>query len=167
MVVSEKGFKKILIAAVSQNGIIGNNGKIPWHSKEELIHFKNTTLNSTVIFGRKTFLNLKGPLVNRTNIVISKSLKLNSANMVLIFPSLKSAYRYLIKKGIDKVFICGGYQLYRSSLKSLDEMIITEMKLTIEGDTKFPKLNYSNWNLVKVKEYKDFIVKFYERQKNQ
>lgn len=46
-------------------------------------------------------------------------------------------------------------------------MIITEMKLTIEGDTKFPKLNYSNWNLVKVNKYKEFDVKFYQRKKIQ
>ncbi len=167
MVDSKKRLKKILIAAVSKNGIIGNEGKIPWHSKEELNHFKNTTLNSTVIFGRKTFLSLKRPLKNRTNIVISRTHKLNSTKDILVFPSLKNAYRYLIKKETDKVFICGGYQLYRSSLKSLDEMIITEMKLTIEGDTKFPKLNYSNWNLVKVNKYKEFDVKFYQRKKIQ
>ncbi|MFZ1290626.1 MAG: dihydrofolate reductase [Melioribacteraceae bacterium] len=167
MVKPKTELKKIIIAAVSQNGIIGNNGKIPWSIKQELEHFKNTTLNSAVIFGRKTFESLGKPLKNRTNIVISKTPESINNNKVLIFPSLKFAYNYLRKNNFEKVFICGGYKIYLSALKNVDKIILSKMKFSVEGDTKFPKINNANWNLIKVENFDEFDVYFYERKKKQ
>ena len=39
-----------LIAAVDKNLAIGKNGKIPWHIKEDLRHFKKNTLRWTGYF---------------------------------------------------------------------------------------------------------------------
>ena len=64
--------KKIIIAAVSENCVIGKDGKIPWHSENELSHFKRTTINFPVLMGRKTFESLGNPLSDRANIVLSK-----------------------------------------------------------------------------------------------
>ncbi|MCF8264401.1 MAG: dihydrofolate reductase, partial [Melioribacteraceae bacterium] len=47
--------EKIIISAVSQNNVIGRNGKLPWHIPEELQFFKKTTLNHAVLMGRKTY----------------------------------------------------------------------------------------------------------------
>lgn len=166
MVKNKTELKKIIIAAVSQNGIIGNNGKIPWKSKSELNHFKITTLNSAIIFGRNTFESFDKSLNNRTNIIISKTLTSQKKDL-LIFPSLGNAYNYLRKNNFEKVFICGGYKIYLSALRNTDEMILSVMKFSVEGDTKFPKINYANWNLVKVENFDEFDVYFYERKKNQ
>ncbi len=65
-----------IIAAVSQNGVIGKNGELPWYIPEDLKHFKKLTLGQTVLMGRKTFesiLNRLGkPLPDRKNIVITR-----------------------------------------------------------------------------------------------
>ncbi|MBK8946041.1 MAG: dihydrofolate reductase [Ignavibacteriae bacterium] len=166
MVNSNKILKKIIITAVSKNGIIGNKGRIPWNSKSEINHFKETTLNSAVIFGRKTFESLDKPLKNRTNIVISKTLT-SQENEFLIFPTLRMAYNYLRKNNFEKVFICGGYKIYLSALRNADELIISVMKFFVEGDTKFPKINYANWNLIKIKKFDEFEVFYYVRNKKQ
>ena len=69
--------KKIVIAAVAKNGIIGrSNGEMPWHSKPEFQHFKSTTIGFPIIMGRITFESLGNPLKGRLNIVISKSKEL-------------------------------------------------------------------------------------------
>ena len=61
--------KKIIIAAVPKNNVIGSKGKIPWHSKEEFKHFKLTTSGYPILMGRNTFESLGKPLKNRLNII--------------------------------------------------------------------------------------------------
>jgi dihydrofolate reductase len=65
--------KKILIAAVSRNNVIGFEDKVLWHSPEELKHFKKTTIGSPVIMGRKTWEVIGKPLSGRLNIVITRN----------------------------------------------------------------------------------------------
>ena len=69
-----------LLVAMSENGVIGNENRIPWHIPEDLIRFKEVTKNSIVIMGRKTFNSLPiGPLKNRINIVLSKTYENNQS----------------------------------------------------------------------------------------
>ena len=61
------------ILAMSQNRVIGKDGKIPWTISEDLKIFKKITFGHRVIMGRKTFESLnKKSLVGRENIVISR-----------------------------------------------------------------------------------------------
>lgn len=60
-----------MIAAVSQNGVIGFDGKLPWNYPADMKYFRETTKGSTIIFGRKTFESIGKPLPKRRNIVIS------------------------------------------------------------------------------------------------
>ncbi len=157
--------KKIIIAAIAKNGIIGKKGKIPWSSKEELKHFRETTLGHPIIFGRITFDSINKPLDKRLNIVISKSrISSLSKQNVLYFESIKKAYSYLRKNNYEKVYICGGKSIYKAAVRNSDEMIISEMNFESKGDTKFPKININNWKLTKVEEFLDFKVYYYIRQ---
>ena len=61
-----------LVAAVASNGVIGANGKLPWHLSEDLKHFKKLTLGHPIIMGRRTWESLGKPLPGRENIVISR-----------------------------------------------------------------------------------------------
>ena len=63
-----------LVAAVAANGIIGANGKLPWHLPEDLRHFRNLTLGHPVIMGRRTWTSLGKPLPGRENIVVSRKI---------------------------------------------------------------------------------------------
>ena len=158
--------KRIIIAAVSQNRIIGNNNSIPWHSKSELLHFKTTTLGFPIIMGRKTYEAIGKELKGRLNIVISRNtLPKQSNKNVLQFYSVSLAYKFLRANNYKKVFICGGKSIYTNCIKHAEQMIISEMNFEIDGDTKFPKINKSLWNQVKSTSKKEFIVKYYERNK--
>ena len=62
-----------LIAAVSEDNVIGVEGRLPWRLKRELKWFKMNTHNGAVIMGRKTWDSLpKKPLPHRLNIVITR-----------------------------------------------------------------------------------------------
>ena len=41
-----------IIAAVSENNVIGNGNALPWRIPEDLARFKALTLGSTLIMGR-------------------------------------------------------------------------------------------------------------------
>ena len=66
-----------LIAAVSKNGVIGVDNKLPWHLPEDLKRFRELTRGKTVLMGRKTFESILGysggkPLPNRVNVVVTR-----------------------------------------------------------------------------------------------
>jgi dihydrofolate reductase len=162
----DKKLKRIIIAAVSQNGVIGSKNKIPWHSKEELNHFKKTTLGFPIIMGRKTFESVGIELLGRLNIIISTKSRV-TANKVNLhsFNSVRKAYQFLRKNNYQKVFICGGSRVYNNAIKHADEMIISHMNLEVIGDSKFPKINLKLWKITDEKSHKEFIVKHYVRRK--
>ena len=130
-----------LIVAKSENNIIGNKGRIPWYIPNDLKRFKEITTNNVVIMGRKTFESLPEeyrPLPNRINIILSKD-KSFKTNCCMVFNDLKKAIR---KAGSDKeIFIIGGGEIYKESLKYADKVYMTEVDGEFEGDTYFPKLN--------------------------
>ena len=61
-----------LIWAMSKNGVIGRDQRLPWRLPKEMQFFVRTTMGKPVIMGRKTFESMKAPLAGRTNIVITR-----------------------------------------------------------------------------------------------
>jgi dihydrofolate reductase len=156
--------KRIIIAAVSNNGIIGKDNKVPWKVKEELKHFKETTTGHPVLFGRKTFESIGKPLSNRLNIIISSQPAKFERTNVFYFDSVKHAYSFLRKKQCEKVYICGGSQVYSNTIKHADEMLISHMSFDAEGDTQFPKINSKLWKIIDRTNYDTFTLIKYARK---
>jgi dihydrofolate reductase len=157
--------EKIIIAAVAKNNIIGKNGQIPWHSKEELKHFKNTTMSYPIIMGRKTFESIGKPLKGRENIVITRNEELKKTFKELaVFDSLKRAYEYCEKKNFDKIFIIGGGKIYSEAINDVDKLIITFMNLDVEGDTYFPQIDENIWKITEKIDFEEFSVKKFTRK---
>lgn len=156
--------KKIIIAAVSQNGVIGNSGSIPWHSKEDFKHFKDTTMGSPIIMGRKNFESLKQPLKGRLNIVITrnKDYNFNDENVIVV-NSVREALSLCESKNSEKAFIIGGGEIYSQTINIADELIISRMNITVEGDTFFPAIDENIWKVVSETNNGEFSVLYYVR----
>lgn len=154
-----------IIVAFDQNFIIGKNNSIPWHFPEDLANFKKLTTNNVCIMGRNTWESLPGkfrPLPNRINIVISSSYYKNpdrfsnslgyipsNAFDVLTVPDLDYALVYCDQFINNKeIFLIGGAKVYTECLSKnlVDKMIVTKIKSSYEGDTKFPEVDWSIWN---------------------
>ncbi len=153
-----------LIAAVAQNGIIGNNGTMPWHISEDFKLFKGYTTGSAIIMGRKTYESLGRPLPNRTNIVLSKQMKPQEG--IIIAHDLEEAIKIAHSEKF-MAFIIGGAQLYEQTLNEniIDFAFISHIKGSYEGDTFFPQKDFSKWKLLEQKEYQDFTFKKYNVNK--
>jgi dihydrofolate reductase len=127
-----------LIAAVSKNGVIGVDNKLPWYIPQDLKRFKELTTNNVVIMGRKTYESIGKPLPNRLNIVVSRNKDLE-IDGCLVVDSISKAIK---KAGSDKeIFIIGGGEIYRKSIKFADEIYLTRIDTIHEGDTTFPELS--------------------------
>lgn len=156
--------KKIIIAAVSENYIIGKNGKIPWHTERELSHFKRATINFPILMGRKTFISLGNPLPDRVNIVLSRNsdFSIKGENSFL-FRSLSEVYDFCNKNYFTKLFIIGGGEIFFQLIDQVDELLISRMKFNIEGDTIFPKIDRAKWELYSSEESEEFTIEKFRR----
>ena len=134
-----------IIVAIAQNGTIGDKNSLLWHIKEDMRFFRTTTSGHAVVMGRKTFESLGSrPLPKRTNIVITRADRVFEG--ALTAHSLEEAIR--LAEGDEEIFIIGGAQIYREALRIADRMYITRVMHDYEGDTSFPDINFSEWELV-------------------
>ena len=116
------------IVAIGPDNVIGRDGKMPWYSKRDFYHFRNTTVPWPCIFGRNTFDGLpKKPLPNRLNIVCSSMYKNELINGVFYANSLENALKYCAN--FERAFICGGVGLYKYALEKnlIDIMFLTQI----------------------------------------
>jgi dihydrofolate reductase len=158
--------KKIIIAAIAKNGVIGRADKqMPWHDSEEFKHFKQTTYGYPIIMGRKTFESLGKPLKGRVNIVITKNMNWKSGfEEVLIYPSLEEAIQYCDGSSFEKIFITGGGELYKQAISVVDEMIISYMNFEAEGEVFFPEFDKSKWSVASKERKEKFEIVYYVRK---
>ncbi len=132
-----------IIAAIAENNVIGNNNKLIWHISEDLKRFKKLTTGHPVVMGRKTYESLPfKPLPKRKNIVISsqKNVKFDGA---VIVNSVNAALEEC--KNEKEIFICGGAEIYKLFLPLADKLYLTRVHKSFEGDTFFPKIDFSEW----------------------
>ena len=129
------------IAAVAENGVIGNGLEIPWRIPEDFKHFKNTTMGGVIVMGRRTWESLGcRALPGRLNAVVSSSLA--SAEGAEVFKNLEEV-RKRFADDPRQVWICGGAQLYRQALPECCELVISRVKMKPEGDVVFPDFEAS------------------------
>jgi dihydrofolate reductase len=122
------------IAAVSQNGVIGKNGDLPWRISGDLQWFKKITMSHVLLMGRKTWQSLPKALPGRENWVLSRTM--NPEEGMKVFRSLEEA-----KERLDgrTLFIIGGGELYSLALADCSELYLTEVHQEVEdGDAFFP-----------------------------
>lgn len=134
------------IVATAQNNVIGKDNQIPWYLPADLMYFKKTTLQHTVIMGRKCFESIGRPLPKRTNIIITSN-AFFMASGCLVAHSVEEALTLAEKNGETEAFIIGGGEIYAQTQHLWEKIYWTEVALEVEGDVFFPKIDLSNWKL--------------------
>ncbi|AXK51278.1 dihydrofolate reductase [Spiroplasma alleghenense] len=155
-----------LVWAQTQEGIIGQENKLPWKIPEEMNFFKQYTTGKTIVMGRKTFEAIGSkPLPNRENIVLSKNgnLVINNENVKII-----NDIDYLIKRyqnQPNELIVIGGSQIYQMFLPYADKLIVSVIKQNYPGDTIFPRVNWDDFEIYSEIDKDEFVIKKYERKK--
>lgn len=123
-----------LVVARARNGVIGRDGKLPWHLPEDLKRFKRLTLGTAMVMGRKTFDSLPGLLPKRRHIVITRDRKWQ-AEGAEIAHSLPEAFALAAP---DDISIIGGAEIFGLGLAFAERVELTEVLADIDGDTVMP-----------------------------
>lgn len=132
------------IVAMSENRIIGNQNKLPWHLPADLKHFKEITTGHFIIMGRKTFESIGKSLPNRTNIVLSRDANFHAPGCQTVC-SIDEAIAQAEQANQKEIFIIGGAEIYRQLLPKIERLYLTIVHSQIEGDTSFPTLSTPEW----------------------
>lgn len=137
------GKRVVMVAAVADNGVIGNDGGVPWHIPDDLRHFRETTRGNTVIMGRTTYEGIGHPLPYRTNVVVTRAPDW-SAEGVMVAHSLDDALK--LARGFDgDIMIGGGSQIYEAAMPVATDQVLTEVHLSPEGDSRYPTYDPADW----------------------
>jgi len=131
-----------LVAALASNGVIGADGRLPWHLPEDLRHFKALTLGHPVIMGRRTWESIGKPLPGRENIVVSRQPAYDAPG-AHVAASLDECLAHCADAPI--AFVIGGADLYASALPIADVLEFTEIDAAVRGDTTFPAFDRTAW----------------------
>ncbi len=136
-----------IIAAMGRNRVIGKDGALPWGRSlpADLKHFKEITVNHTVVMGRMTYESIGRRLPERRNIVISTRKDLIAPGC-LVVPSFEAALANIFEAEI--AFCIGGSRVYRDALPLAEKMYLTEIDAEFDGDAFFPEFSKEEWKEV-------------------
>jgi len=126
---------------------IGKNGTLPWpKNSDDLKWFKQTTLGSVVVMGRKTWDSLPNRfkrLPNRVNVVVSNQTfphPTDGGPDHVLSGDMKSALEVLLPELYPDlhIWVIGGSQLINGMLNIIDELLLNNVDGDYDCDTFLP-----------------------------
>jgi dihydrofolate reductase len=125
----------VAVVAMSPNRVIGRGGQLPWHLPGDLRFFRRATMGHAVLMGRKTWESIGKALPGRRNIVLSRA-DLELPRGVDLIHSPEEIAGLNVSTNLC---VIGGAEIYRLFLPECDELLLTWVKQSYEGDTFFPE----------------------------
>lgn len=135
----------IIVVAIAENGVIGREGRLPWHLPSDLKHFKKTTMGHPLLMGRNTFESIGKPLPGRDNLVLTRNKEYHVPGCIML-NSLEEAVEFCRK--YEKVFIIGGGDIFKITMDITDVIIVTQLRREVEGDVLFPEIDPLKFKIV-------------------
>jgi dihydrofolate reductase len=123
---------------------IGLGKELPWRLPADLAYFKRTTMDHTILMGRKTYESIGKPLPNRTNVILTKN-KDFIAEGCLIVHSVEEAKEQFKN---EEIFVIGGAEVFKLFMSAVDRLYITLIEREFKSDTYFPEFDIDDWELV-------------------
>ncbi len=133
-----------LVLARADNGVIGRDGRLPWHLPADLRHFKKVTTGTAMIMGRKTFDSFPGLLPGRRHIVVTRDSGWSADGA----EAAHSPDEALALAGDQPVTVIGGAEIVRLFLDRADAFELTEVHDHAQGDTIMPPPDPLHWREV-------------------
>ena len=168
--------KIVAIAAVSENGFIGKNNKLPWRVKGDWQFFLNQSRGKPVVMGRKTFEAMGKPLAKCANLVITRNADWKERGAI-VHPTLETAIeeakKIAAKDNASEIVIGGGEEIYRQALPVTERIYLTTIHCIVEGgDAKFPEFDKKDWVKTSEERFKaepgdtaDYTITVWDRKK--
>jgi dihydrofolate reductase len=130
-----------LIVARARNGVIGRNGALPWRLPADLRHFKEVTMGTPMIMGRRTFESLPGLLPGRRHIVMTRDPNWRAEGAVVA----RNIDEALAAAAADYVSVIGGADIFALFEPLAHAVELTEIHADFPGDTVLPPFSPARW----------------------
>ncbi|MEX0775714.1 MAG: dihydrofolate reductase [Phycisphaeraceae bacterium] len=160
-----------IIVAVADNGVIGRGLALPWRLSADLQRFRALTTGHTVVMGRRTWESIRRALPQRRMVVITRQPDYApGVEGVAVAHDLMQAIDDAQQAGEAELFIIGGRALYEAALPIADTLHLTRVHAGVEGDVRFPEVDWSGWTKVSSEDHArdernehDFTFERYQR----
>jgi dihydrofolate reductase len=132
-----------LVVAMANNGVIGKDGKLPWHIPEDMRRFRALTIGKPCIMGRRTWDSLpKKPLPGRMNIIVSRDRNFRADGAAVVH-SLDEALA--LAADVPEICVIGGAEIYKAALPHASRIHLTEVHAAVDGDTRLVPFDRAHW----------------------
>lgn len=146
-----------MIVAISQNGAIGRDGRLPWKLSEDLKWFRRATVGKSIIMGRRTWDSLPyKPLPYRVNIVLTHK----DLQDCICVQSIEDA----IARSPTQPIIIGGAEVYEQAKHLVTTMFVTEVHHEVPEPFTFLELDTEGWERTVLLESEEFDIVRYARK---
>lgn len=149
----------ISVAAVAENGVIGNDGEIPWPSiQTDKRQYRDRITDHPVILGRRTFELMRDDLPGSAQIVLSRTEREYDLDSVCHASGIDDTVAVASDLGTDRAYVIGGAGIYDLFQPVVDKMVLSRIPDEYEGDTYFPEWDGECWKRVKTVDYEKFTL---------
>lgn len=147
--------QKTIIAAKSDNHVIGIQQKLPWHMPADLAFFMEQIQNGYLLTGRNSYGTPEGMGVfaNRQDVILITRQKDYAPKGIYVAHSIDEAFELAKQLDVQRLNILGGAEIYAQTMHLADELIITEIHGIFDGDAFFPAIDPALWKEVKREDY--------------
>lgn len=152
----------LIVARARPSNAIGYNNQLLFRIKEDMQHFKRTTMGHPVIMGRKTYESIGRPLPGRDNVVLSRTLK--GLDGAVVCRSLEDALVCVTDRSMP--YVIGGGEVYDTALPLVTDLVLTEVHRDAEQADTFFHFLVEDFDLVQrvVGETHGVVFKTYQRK---
>jgi len=135
----------VALVAVSDNGVIGRDNRLPWHLPDDLKRFRSLTMGHALLMGRRTFESIGRPLPGRRNLVLTRDPGWQAPGCEAV-PTPAAALAAVGGQG--QLFVIGGASVYLACWPLVARIELTEVHATVAGDTRLAGFDRAGWREV-------------------
>ena len=138
----------VAVAAVSENGVIGLDGDLPWPSiPADRRQYRARVADAPVVLGRRTFESMLDDLPGAAQVVMSRTPREYSVETAHHASTVEEATGELASLGAERAYVLGGAEVYALFLPHVDRMLLSRVPGTYHGDAYFPDWDRDEWAL--------------------
>ena len=154
----------VSVAAVAENGVIGNDGELPWPSiPADKRQYRGRVAGSPVVLGRRTFESMREDLPGSAQVVLSRSERFFEEPSARHAAGVEEAVDIAASLGADTAYVLGGGGIYELFQPHVDRMVLSRVPGEYEGDSTYPEWDREEWELTDSTEYDRFTLEEWRR----
>jgi dihydrofolate reductase len=155
----------VSVAAVAENGVIGDDGSVPWPPlPADIEQYRARVADAPVVLGRRTFESMREDLPGTHQIVVSRRLETLVEPTAVVAADVEEALALASERTADDAaYVLGGATIYDLFQPFVDEMALSHVDGRYDGDARFPSWDRDEWTVVTETAYEGFTVREWRR----